>query len=98
MGHSADLCSSGDEAMDLLHASCYDLVITDLNMPKMSGIELIERIRNSGKPCSTMPILCITADDGSLKPEAIEAGATGWVEKPFDSKIWGLSLSKLLEG
>lgn len=59
-------------------------------------LHLIRKIRSSDKACCDMPILCITADDGSLKPEAIEAGATGWVEKPFNPSSWGETLSKLL--
>jgi two-component system chemotaxis response regulator CheY len=96
MGYDVEVSSDGDRALTRLKMSCYDLVITDLNMPNMSGLELIRTIRSSDKECNSMPILCITADDGSLKPEAIEAGATGWVEKPFNPGTWAGTLSKML--
>ncbi len=96
MGYSIDVASDGNLAVNRLQLGCYDLVITDLNMPNMSGLELIRKIRASDKECSKMPILCITADDGGLKPDAIQAGATGWVQKPFNPGTWGVTLKKLL--
>ena len=59
------------------------LIITDLNMPRMDGIELIKQIRtNSGH--KFVPILVLTTESQvTKKQEAKSAGATGWIVKPF---------------
>ena len=61
-----------------------DVVITDINMPNMDGYGVITSIR-SGKVKSDVPILVLTTEsDPHLKARAREAGATGWIVKPFD--------------
>jgi two-component system, chemotaxis family, chemotaxis protein CheY len=60
-----------------------DAVLTDLNMPEMNGIEFIRKYR--GHPSSRgVPIVFLTTEsDDELKRQAKEAGATGWIVKPF---------------
>lgn len=59
------------------------LVITDLNMPRVDGVELIKRIRQ-GSSNRYVPILVLTTESQpAKKQEAKSAGATGWVVKPF---------------
>src|SRR5579884_1616703 len=59
------------------------LIITDLNMPRMDGIELIKSIRG-GAACKHVPIIMLTTESQPAKKEAAKAaGATGWVVKPF---------------
>ena len=60
-----------------------DLIVTDLQMPRMDGIELIRRIRGSNSIRST-PIIVISAFGPRRINDAIEAGADGFVEKPID--------------
>ena len=61
-----------------------DLVITDINMPNMDGYAVITAIR-SGAVNSNVPILVLTTESAPhLKSRAREAGATGWIVKPFD--------------
>ncbi len=72
----------GTEAVAKLQPSI-QLIITDLNMPKMDGIELIKHIR-SGPACKHVPILMLTTESQPAKKEAAKAaGATGWIIKPF---------------
>lgn len=59
------------------------LVVTDLNMPNMDGVELIKRIRG-GAVNQYVPILILTTESQpARKQEAKAAGATGWIVKPF---------------
>lgn len=61
-----------------------DVVITDINMPNMDGYGVIDAIRK-GHIDSQVPILVLTTESGDkLKARARDAGATGWIVKPFD--------------
>lgn len=61
-----------------------DIVITDINMPNMDGYGVIDAIRK-GDIDNQVPILVLTTESGEkLKQRAREAGATGWIVKPFD--------------
>lgn len=61
-----------------------DIVITDINMPKLDGYGVINAIRN-GQIDNQVPILVLTTESGDrLKARARDAGATGWIVKPFD--------------
>ncbi|MGR3272764.1 response regulator [Thalassococcus profundi] len=61
-----------------------DVVITDINMPNMDGYGVIETLR-SGPRKTSVPILVLTTESSDdLKTRARDAGATGWIVKPFD--------------
>ena len=60
-----------------------DLIITDIHMPRMDGIEFVKRIRAEGMLAAT-PVLVVTAFGAGVAREAIEAGADASAEKPFD--------------
>lgn len=78
-----DEAPSGSVALAMFKLSTYDLVITDWYMPHGSGIELLRAIRSDPEKRRT-PVLVLTGSvtNGSLH-EAVEAGATGFVPKPF---------------
>ena len=73
----------GKDAISKLSESTVEMVITDLNMPNMDGIELIRWLR--GNPDHKfIPIVMLTTESqGSKKDEGKSAGATGWIVKPF---------------
>lgn len=72
-----------------------DLILTDFNMPGEDGVALIDRLRNSRTMRQT-PILVLTGGtDPSEKERAKNAGATGWVVKPFDSEKLISAIEKL---
>jgi two-component system cell cycle response regulator DivK len=60
-----------------------DLIVTDLQMPRMDGIEMIKRIRESNS-IKTTPILVISAYGQRRITDAMQAGADGYIEKPID--------------
>ena len=74
----------GNEALGIAKGQKTDLVLTDVNMPGMDGIELIRELRNLPDYKFT-PILMLTTESaGDKKQEGKTAGATGWIVKPFD--------------
>lgn len=73
----------GQDALKFLNGEKIDLIITDLHMPVMNGIELIRKVRTMDA-YSRVPILFLTTESQTAKKmEAKEAGATGWIIKPF---------------
>jgi two-component system, OmpR family, KDP operon response regulator KdpE len=79
-GHDVETAVDGEEAQALLEAGEYDLVITDLNMPRVDGLELVRRIRTS----SAVPILVLTVrQEEREKVRLLDAGADDYVTKPF---------------
>jgi len=71
------------EALKIAANNTVDLVITDLYMPEMDGIELIKQLRTM-EDYSKIPILFLTTESQPIKKmEAKESGATGWIIKPF---------------
>lgn len=82
-GFDVTLAEDGKEALDLSKGMVPDLVITDVNMPNMNGIELVNALRQDARYRS-IPILILTTEsDTDLKTKGREAGATGWIVKPF---------------
>ena len=74
----------GQDALDKAHSRDFDLVLTDQNMPRMDGITLTRKLRESPKFQHT-PILILTTESSSqMKDAGRAAGATGWLVKPFD--------------
>lgn len=74
----------GEDGLGVLGDESVDLVITDINMPKMDGYEVIRRLRANAKHKSTPILVLTTESDASKRNIAREAGATGWIVKPFD--------------
>jgi two-component system, chemotaxis family, chemotaxis protein CheY len=75
----------GKDALVKLAGSNVDMVITDLNMPNMNGIELIREVRKQTK-FKFIPIIMLTTESqDSTKQEGKAAGATGWIVKPFNA-------------
>jgi len=61
-----------------------NVILTDLNMPNMNGIDFIKAVRN-GKVNRLVPIIMVTTEfDGALKQKGREAGATAWIVKPYN--------------
>jgi two-component system, chemotaxis family, chemotaxis protein CheY len=74
---------NGKEALERLQGRAVDLVITDLNMPVMDGLEFIRAVREDETRKFTPVVFLTTEIDETKKEQAREAGATGWIVKPF---------------
>ena len=83
-GFSVTVAEDGVEGVETFQTVEADVVITDINMPRMDGFGVIDAIRQ-GDVNRRVPILVLTTESGeSLKQRARRAGATGWIVKPFD--------------
>jgi two-component system chemotaxis response regulator CheY len=82
-GYVVVLAQDGIEGLEQLSRCAPDVVITDINMPRLDGFGFIERARSETK-CAA-PILVLTTEgDAEKKARARNAGATGWIVKPFN--------------
>jgi two-component system chemotaxis response regulator CheY len=83
-GFEIHLAEDGVEGLERLGLVDPHLVITDVNMPRLDGFGVIEGVRRHANYTS-IPILVLTTEQGAdLKARARQAGATGWIVKPFD--------------
>lgn len=95
-GYEVVEAENGQDAMTKLQTDAVDLMITDLNMPVMDGIKLIEGARKL-PAMRTRPILMLTTEGLAQKKEQGKAaGATGWIVKPFDPEKLLQTLAKVL--
>ena len=77
------LAEDGQDGLDLLAEEAPDVIITDINMPRLDGFGFINAIRSRDASKHT-PILVLTTESSpELKSRARDAGATGWIVKPF---------------
>ena len=95
-GYNVMIGEDGLDALSYLDGQTIDLVVTDLHMPRMNGMELIKEIRKQ-QNYRFVPILFLTTETKpELKKEAKAAGATGWITKPFDKEKFLQVIKKIL--
>jgi two-component system, chemotaxis family, chemotaxis protein CheY len=83
-GHEVHSEGDGVAALNTCKREPFDLIITDMNMPNMGGLDLIKALR-AQESTQTKPILVLTTEAGSeMKAAGRAAGATGWIVKPFN--------------
>lgn len=85
-GYTVLQAADGAEGLAKAKDTAVDLVVTDLNMPVMNGLDLIRALRQL-PAYRGVPILFLTTEsDAAMKQEAKAAGATGWITKPFQQE------------
>lgn len=95
-GYQVAEAADGAQAIEVARESGFDLVLTDLNMPHVDGISLIRELR-ARDDFKRMPIIMLTTESQvSFKDEAKQAGATGWIVKPFVADKLLAVISKVL--
>ncbi len=83
-GYKVIEAEDGEQGLEFAKANQADLVLTDQNMPKMDGIALIKALRDLPN-YKKVPIMMLTTESSQvLKQQGRDAGATGWMVKPFD--------------
>ncbi|GAW86961.1 two-component system, OmpR family, response regulator [Bathymodiolus platifrons methanotrophic gill symbiont] len=81
-GYTVSATASGNYALQLIHAQGFDLIVLDLGLPDMDGLEVLRNIRHQK---IALPVLILTARDGvSDRIEGISQGADDYLTKPFD--------------
>ena len=83
-GFAVEQCEDGQEALEWLASNEVDVIITDINMPRLDGFGLIEKLRTSALHAERPILVLTTESDPAKKQRAREAGATGWIVKPFN--------------
>ena len=82
-GFSPVEACDGQEGLERLAAQRVDLIITDLNMPRLDGIGFIRALRNQPASKYTPVLMLTTESQESKRQEGRAAGASGWIVKPF---------------
>ncbi len=96
-GHSVVEAESGEDALKLLRSEKVDLVISDFNMPRMDGSQLVRAIKQD-PDLRAIPVIMLTTEHARKRlDEAREAGAVGWIHKPFKSEQLVAAVKKLAE-
>ena len=94
---NVDEAEDGAIALQKLKASEFDFVVTDWNMPNMTGIELLRAIR-ADAALKALPVLMITAEaKKEIIIEAAQPGASGYIVKPFTAGTLSEKLNKIFE-
>lgn len=91
-GFDVDLAEDGEDGLRKFDATDPDVVITDINMPRLDGFGFIEAAR-ARKRDRVVPILVLTTESApEMKARARNSGATGWIVKPFDEEklVWAI--------
>ncbi len=92
---NVDMADDGSTALPMLQAGSYDFVISDWNMPKMEGLELLKAIRADSRLAKT-PVLLVTAESKKEKIiEAAQAGVNDYVVKPFNAEILKAKIARI---
>ncbi len=94
-GYSVVAAENGAEGLDKFRSQKLDLVITDLNMPVMNGLEFIREARGAAVNQGVPIVMLSTETRPELKAEGKAAGATGWIDKPFDADMLAAVARKL---
>jgi two-component system chemotaxis response regulator CheY len=99
LGYSnVDEAEDGDVALQKLRNGPFDFVISDWNMPNMTGIELLRQVR-ADAALKHLPMLMITAEAKKENIiEAAQAGANGYIVKPFTAATLEEKLNKIFQG
>jgi two-component system, chemotaxis family, chemotaxis protein CheY len=95
-GHTVTEAADGQAALDIAQTKKFDLVLSDVNMPRMDGLALAKALR-ALPAFKFTPILMLTTEAGmNKKQEGKAAGATGWIVKPFNPEQLLATIKKVI--
>lgn len=95
LGTSYDVVEAADgvEGLDRYRGGGVNMVICDVNMPRMNGLELLHRLKLDG--CTVPVVMLTTEGQTSLIAKAREDGARGWIVKPFNADLLRQAVDRL---
>lgn len=82
-GYDVIAAINGKDALSKMTGAKIDMIVTDLNMPEMNGIDMIKKVRSNPSYKFTPIVMLTTESQESKKQEGKQAGASGWLVKPF---------------
>lgn len=95
-GYSVTTAEDGLKALEAAQKSSFDLIISDINMPNLDGLSLISQLR-ALPGYQSVPILMLTTENADeKKATARSAGASGWIQKPFNPERLSTAVEKTL--
>jgi two-component system chemotaxis response regulator CheY len=95
-GYEVVQAADGVEALEYARTASVDLVLTDVNMPRMDGIQLVQELRGLAN-YRFVPVLVLTTESSQeRKMQGKRAGATGWIVKPFNPQQLLATIAKVL--
>lgn len=89
--------SNGKEAIDILEKNWVDIILADINMPVMSGDEMIDKIR-SNPVYNDIPVLVVSTEKSDDTIKYLERKTSGFVHKPFTPEVIGEKIKELIGG
>ncbi len=95
-GYGVITAENGQDAFVRAAAEAPALIITDLEMPELNGIDMIRRFRAEGAQLGGVPIIALSAYDGGLLDRASDAGASAWFRKPVQIDALFARIEELL--
>jgi len=96
IGMAVDEASGGRSGLEKARNKQYDVIVTDQNMPGMEGLEFVKSLRSMSAYAKTPIIVLTTETSEELKLAFRQAGANGWMSKPFTSERMSAAIAKLL--
>jgi two-component system chemotaxis response regulator CheY len=95
-GHVPIVATNGKEGLQMLELNQIDIVFSDVNMPIMSGLDMVENIKANPKYKFIPVIMLTTESDTTLKERGKALGVKAWMLKPFNKEKFFTALQKLL--
>ncbi|MEM9781130.1 MAG: response regulator [Pseudomonadota bacterium] len=97
LGHDVVEAEDGQAGLEVLAGDSVDLVITDLNMPRLNGMEFIRAVRADDRHAGLPIVMLTTESQADRMREGKAAGATAWIVKPFNELQIEMLLRKLID-
>jgi len=95
-GHNAIVAENGQEGLEILESQKVDLIFSDVNMPIMGGLEMVQNIKQN-EAYKFIPIIMLTTESNpKLKAQGKELGVQGWMLKPFNKNKFFMAVKKLI--
>jgi len=95
-GHTVTTADDGVEGLEATRAQQFDMILSDINMPNMTGISMVSKVRRL-PGYEHIPIIMLTTESSDFKKDkAKKMGATGWLQKPFDPDRLMKAVNKLV--